>query len=54
MLRLVAKDAPEQLPTGVPGNGADEFDPTLEMLMLGFLVGHMLYGWLEVSLFVAL
>jgi len=48
---MVAKHTPEQLPTGIFGNRADKFYPTLEVLMLGFIVGHMLCGGLEIAFF---
>lgn len=45
----VAQDAPEQLPTGVPGDDIDKFDPTLEVLVLRFVVGDMLHGTQKLS-----
>ena len=47
---MVAKHTPEQLPTGIFGNRADKFYATLEVLMLGFIVGHMLRGGLEMAI----
>jgi len=46
---MVAKHTPEQLPAGVLRNRADKFHPTLKMFMLGFMVGHMLCGGLEIA-----
>lgn len=38
----IAKDAPEQLPTGVSGNNIDKLYPTLEVLIFRLVVGDML------------
>ena len=48
---MVAKHTPEQLPTGIFGNRADKLYPTLEVLMLGFIVSHMLRSGLEIAIF---